>query len=666
MMRCLLIPVLFLFAPYYSLKAQTCTALGQNPQTAFPVCGTAVFSQNSVAICGDRAVASRCTDFTYTDKNPYWYKFTCFSAGTLGFVITPNTLTDDYDWQLFDITNRDPTDVYTDVSLFVACNWSADGGLTGASPAGTSFVRCQGPGVPLFSTMPNLILGHEYILLVSHFTDSQSGYSLSFGGGSASITDPLEPHLLSAEAACDGTAVTVKLNKKMKCVTLAGNGTDFIISSGGNFIAASAVSCATGFDMDVVSLTLSSPLPPGSYTISIQNGSDANTLKDNCDRSVPVGESIPLTVFPIQPTPMDSLTKPVCSPQTLELVFRKPIRCSSIAANGTDFVVTGTYPVTVTAASGNCTNGVTSKIFVQLSAPLLRAGNFVIRLVTGTDGNTIIDECGQETPAGETQAFTTKDTVNADFSYNISLGCDFDTIQYLHPPGNGVNSWQWSFDNGQTSILQNPQIFYSVFGQQETQLIVSNGTCSDTASASILLTNTLKAQFEATTLVCPDDPASFKDHSIGDIVGWSWDFQNGNTSILPSPPPQTYIPAITNYYVPVQLIVENDIGCFDTATVTIMIINNCYIAVPSAFTPNSDGLNDFLYPLNAYKATNLSFSVYNRFGQRVFYTEDWTHKWDGRFKGQGADPGTYVWILQFFNTETNKRVEQKGTTVLIR
>ena len=96
------------------------------------------------------------------------------------------------------------------------------------------------------------------------------------------------------------------------------------------------------------------------------------------------------------------------------------------------------------------------------------------------------------------------------------------------------------------------------------------------------------------------------------------------------------------------------------------LINNCFIAVPSAFTPNSDGLNDFLYPLNAYKAVGLSFSVYNRFGQRLFYTNDWIKKWDGTFKGQGADPGTYVWVLTYTDRDTNKRVEQKGTTVLIR
>ena len=115
-----------------------------------------------------------------------------------------------------------------------------------------------------------------------------------------------------------------------------------------------------------------------------------------------------------------------------------------------------------------------------------------------------------------------------------------------------------------------------------------------------------------------------------------------------------------------MLIVTNNIGCADTAIQTIGVVNNCYIAVPNAFTPNGDGLNDFLFPTNAYKATNLQFKIFNRFGQLLFSTTNWTQKWDGKFKGQPADPGTYVWLLQYTNIDTGLRIDQKGTTVLIR
>ena len=229
-----------------------------------------------------------------------------------------------------------------------------------------------------------------------------------------------------------------------------------------------------------------------------------------------------------------------------------------------------------------------------------------------------------------------------------------------------MNSWKWNFNNLRTSTLQNPSIFYSSFGLKQTQLIVSNGVCRDTSSQTIFLDNALHARFEATNVVCPGDLAVFRDSSTGHIVSWNWSFGNGNISNLQSPPPQTYLPPFVTTTVIAQLTVTNNLGCTSYATQQIIVPRNCYIAVPNAFTPNGDGLNDYLYPLNAYKAVDLIFKVYNRLGQLLFATRDWTRKWDGTFKGQGVDPGTYVWMLQYTNSDTGKRVEQKGTTILIR
>jgi gliding motility-associated-like protein len=302
-----------------------------------------------------------------------------------------------------------------------------------------------------------------------------------------------------------------------------------------------------------------------------------------------------------------------------------------------------------------------------LVAPVQTKGVYQIQLVTGSDGNTIIDECGQQTPAGASLNFSTKDTVNADFTYNTLLGCKRDTINFFHDGRNEVNLWKWNFDNIRNSSLQNSSEVYAVFGQKTAQLIVSNGVCRDTSSiVTILLDNDLKAALEVNAVVCPGDLASYKDNSIGKIVLWKCDFGNGNTSLLQQPPQQVYPFSNAIRNVPVQLIVTNNIGCSDTALQNIKVVGNCYIDVPNVFTPNSDGINDYLYPLNAYKATNLIFKVYNRFGQLMFQTTDWTNKWDGTFKGQAADAATYVWLLQYTHIDTGKRVEQKGTTILIR
>ena len=650
-----------------NVYAQTCTGLGQNATTAFPVCGTATFTQGSVPICGGKAVPGPCGSTLLTDINPYWYKFTCFSAGTLSFVISPTNAGDDYDWQLFDVTNKDPNDLYTDVSMFVACNWSGDPGNTGADNTGTSLQRCDGPGVPLFSSMPTLILGHQYLLLVSHFSgNTQSGYSLTFGGGTASITDPVPPHLLAARAACDGTKIFVKLNKNMKCSSVNADGSDFILTPAiAPIIGAVGVGCSSSFDLDSVVITLGSALPPGKYKITVKPN---DNLLDNCNNFIPSGDTLDVTVYPIIRTPMGSLNALGCAPDMLQLVFRDPIRCSSIAADGSDFILTGTAAVIIAGASGNCNaDGLTNIIQLKLTAPIQQAGTFKIQLTRGSDGNTIINECGVETIVGATVNFSTKDTVSALFTSTIQYGCTTDIVRYIHDGNNGVNSWQWNFDNTITSTAKGTVIAYPFFGQKQATLIVSNGTCSDTATASIFLDNAIKAMFEATENVCPGDPATFIDKSTGSLNNkWAWTFGNGNMSSLQMPPKQFYPSSNNIHTVQVQLIVTNSIGCSDTTTNNITIVGNCFIAIPKGFSPNGDGLNDYLYPTNAYKAKDLIFRVYNRVGQQLFQTSNWTNKWDGSFKGNPQDPGTYVWILNYTNIDTGKRIELKGTTVLIR
>lgn len=650
------------------VRAQVCTTLGQNPTTAFPVCGVDTFSQSTVPLCGGTPIPGPCTD-ALSDVNPFWYKFTCFTGGTLGFTVTPIDLNDDYDWQIFDVTNRNPMDVFTNASLFVACNWSGRTGITGASTVGTTLINCAGNSYPTFSSMPTLIQGHEYLLLLSNFSASQKGYKLAFGGGTASITDPLDPHLSRAIASCGGLRIGVKLNKKMRCNSLAANGSDFSISpSAGTIVSASANSCNTGFDMDSVVLTMNNTLPPGNYTLSVKNGSDGNTLLDLCQNGISTTETISFTVFPVQPTPMDSIKPVACAPTQLQLIFRQPILCSTIAANGSDFTVTGPTPVTVVSATGNCgSNSISTGIQVNLAGPIQVGGIYRITLRTGTDGNTIQNDCNLPTPAGSFLDFTVKDTVSAEFNYSLLLGCTRDTLNLFHDGRNGVNKWTWTSNNSSIGTQQSATVIYPDYGNKIIKLIVSNGVCADTSTQTVVLDNELTAAFSFPEVVCPEDRVTFIDQSKGKIISWFWTFGTGFTSTLQNPAPQQ-LPAPTTtreIFYTIRLIVQ-DAQCTDTVIHRIKAVNTCRIAVPNAFTPNNDGRNDYLYPLNAYKADQLTFRVYSRYGQVVFETRDWTKKWDGTINGRQQATGTYVWILQYIDHDTGVPVVKKGTTVLIR
>jgi gliding motility-associated-like protein len=198
--------------------------------------------------------------------------------------------------------------------------------------------------------------------------------------------------------------------------------------------------------------------------------------------------------------------------------------------------------------------------------------------------------------------------------------------------------------------------------------VTDNSGCSDTAHAHIHIVNAtaVKAGAAGADYFCiPSDSASFKDISTGDITKWNWNFDNGQTDTTHEPAIQYYsIPGNKETYT-IRLAVADSFGCADTVYHIVKVEDNCYIAVPTAFTPNNDGLNDYLSPLNAYKATNLMFRVYNRNGQVVFETRDWTRKWDGTIGGVKQATDVYVWMLDYTDPK-GKRIALKGTSVLIR
>lgn len=383
-------------------------------------------------------------------------------------------------------------------------------------------------------------------------------------------------------------------------------------------------------------------------------------------RQVLVGESISFTVLPPRPTPLDSLTSPTCAPSTITLVFSDPIQCSSIAADGSDFTLSGMPGIVIIKAAGICAGGLTQTILLELNKPIVLGGNIQVNLVTGLDGNTIVNQCGVETPPGSSISFTTKDTVSAAFSYNTDLGCSADTINITYPLKNGVNVWIWNVDSAFASSSLSPALIENVFGLKTVQHIITNGFCSDTASQVVNLDNTLKASFQAPTEICPKDLADFTNISIGKIVSWRWDFGDGSSSTQEIPPAHLFPDTWAGKTYTVSLTVQNDLGCLDTFSTSVIKLQSCFITVPNAFTPNGDGKNDFLYPLNAFLAKDLEFRVYNRFGQLVFLSRDWTQKWDGTINGKPQPTGAYVWTLRYTDGSSGKQFFLKGSSVLIR
>jgi gliding motility-associated-like protein len=365
---------------------------------------------------------------------------------------------------------------------------------------------------------------------------------------------------------------------------------------------------------------------------------------------------------------MDSLTAPGCSPEILQLVFQQPIQCNSVALDGSDFSITGPQPVSISNVTISCNTQTvtTTKISLRLSSPIITGGNYQITLVTGTDGNTLVDECGTLVlPSGI--IFRVEPSVSAAFTYTIKASCKEDTIYFSHANTSGTANWNWRFDGVASTNSPSQVKIYPATGRHTAELIVSNGTCKDTASENLTLDNKVAAAFEMAATICPEDEVKFENKSTGTVHQWQWSLGNNLSSNLREPSPFRYPITGRDALYTIKLVASNTtLNCKDSVSKTIHVLGNCYIAVPSAFTPNGDGLNDYLNPNNAVKADNLLFRVYNRFGQLVFETKDWTRKWDGKINGVMQQTGVYAWILTYTHHDTGEKVFLKGTTVLIR
>lgn len=676
-MRRMLLYLLCALLPLTPLAvlAQVCTTLGQTPSTAFPVCGSTVFTQNNVPSCTNapNLFVPGCdlTQCQYSDINPFYYRFKCYQAGTLGFTITPISATDDYDWQLYDITGLNPNEIFTNRNIIVTGNWAGNPGPTGASASGATFIQCCSNATgnePRFAAMPTLQLGHEYILMVSNYSPSQVGYNLSFTGGTAVITDPLLPKLGTAKPDCDGRKITLKLNKYIRCNSATLSGSEFsIVPATTTVIAALPDSCSFGFDVDEITLTLAAPLTNGNYELVINNGSDNNTLLDDCARAIPQGDRVPFTYFIPQPIFADSVGRTACAPDSVKIFFPKRILCSSIDPRGIDFTVTGPSPVVVTSSLGNCINGKTDFVTVKFASPVKIGGTYRLRLLAGTDTAIIQDECGQPLPT-QNMNFVVADTVSARFNYTASMGCQQNSYLFSHNGAGGINSYIWLFNNSIRVSTPSHSINFLANSTNTISLKVSNGVCSDSVSQQLILNNQIKAGFTISdSIICPEDKLSIVNTSTGQVDQWRWQFDALATSNQKDPPPFQFPFNNRESYYRIRLKATNlQMACSDSVDKIVRVLNHCLIEVPNAFTPNNDGLNDTFSPHNALKANNYTFSVFNRWGQIVYQTNNWLDRWDGRLKGQLQPPGVYVWKLSYTHRDTGLSVFRKGTVTLIR
>jgi gliding motility-associated-like protein len=225
----------------------------------------------------------------------------------------------------------------------------------------------------------------------------------------------------------------------------------------------------------------------------------------------------------------------------------------------------------------------------------------------------------------------------------------------------------WSFGDGGFSIAPNPVHTYLNTGTYTITLIaIDSNTCNiaDTARRTISVFNNPVSAFTFSPVPpIENTPITFTNIASSDAVNFKWNFGDGDSLNTTTRLPVLHQYNTTGTY-DACLVAINAAGCADTSCQKVQTLVAALIDVPNAFTPNSGDINSKVF-VRGFGITKLKFIVWNRWGQKIFETNDKSVGWDGKYKGvlQPMDVYAYTIDAEFFDgTKTTK----KGDITLIR
>jgi len=617
--------MLMLFLQYERANAQQPNAgdcLG-----AFPVC--ALNYNQELSFLGEGQypneinplAAGNC--LTSGESNNSWYIVTVQTPGTFGFNITPNCDEADYDWSVYNLTNANCSDIFTDPTLQVACNFSG-------SVFPTAVTGMNGGANPQDGPLNTVSAGDVFAIVVNNFSgNNQCGYILNFANSSAGIIDLSPPTMtaVTSQVLCGSNAITFTYSEFVKCSTVNANEFSMFGPSGNEIgiTAVTSIACVNGGIMDrEFTLTINELLSEGgNYLIRGFGQVEDNCGNFNSDTLELIFNINTVTVTAVMQTATDCrLNNGVADAQVngglVPYSFNWiPAGQSSATAQGLPF---GWQEVIVTDAQGCRAR---DSVFIQ------DLNNFQVDLVITPDtcsfgrgrvdaivsgGRPFIERLNRQeytyfwNVTGQRNDTTFVDSLlTGAYSMSVrdSFGCVYD-LDYIIP--------DYRFN-----------------------LIADFVFSPDTNPIPGLLPT-----------------VSFINQSLN-ASQFLWNFDSGDVSTEYEP---DYIFPGSGTY-DVKLYAIHSSGCIDSITkpVTIDFFLNYF--APNAFTPNNDLVNDsFNIVLQGIMDSTYLMVIFDRWGQEVFVTRELKEAWSGKKNNAGSTcpSGFYMYRTSFIDLSGKKHV----------
>lgn len=332
-----------------------------------------------------------------------------------------------------------------------------------------------------------------------------------------------------------------------------------------------------------------------------------------------------------------------------------------------DIVITEPAAMEIVAAISNekCGSPNTGKVELTVNggnAPYLYAWNnnaataTVNNLGEGTYVVTVTDAKGCKQVKANivhaSQPLLVSTTVN-------TLPCNVAKGEALISVDNGVAPYTFQWTNGDnTATLKNVQP-----GTYNVTIRDAAGCALDT-SVTILNTNSFKVEIEGAGHIELGETVDLKATSTGsDEVSYTWVPAFGLQ--CPSCANVTVRPAETTTYKVTAI--DAIYGCTAIAEATVQVGTDNTVFIPNAFTPNGDGQNDLLQLYGSLQGIRyFQLLVFNRWGEKVYETNDQFFAWDAIYKGEKLEPAAYLYVMKVvhLNNETSRTF--KGSITLLK
>jgi gliding motility-associated-like protein len=144
-----------------------------------------------------------------------------------------------------------------------------------------------------------------------------------------------------------------------------------------------------------------------------------------------------------------------------------------------------------------------------------------------------------------------------------------------------------------------------------------------------------------------------------------WNFAGTDTSTAANP--FHTFPDDHGALYPVQLWATNELGCTDSILRIVNVDDVFLVHVPTAFSPDGDGLNEILNVIgNDISNVDFHFMIFDRWGEKVFDSTDRDKGWDGKYNGKPVPNGVYVWMLRAQSIYTGVNHDLRGHVTVVR